>query len=75
VTAALAEAHRLARHRAAFGGRGKTIRALLGGLVIAAIANGMGLLGVSAATQYMVTALVPFAAVTVDAVARRGRTT
>jgi ABC-type xylose transport system permease subunit len=32
----------------------------------------MGLLALSAATQYMVTALVLLAAVTVDAVARRG---
>jgi D-xylose transport system permease protein len=57
-----------------FGGRGKMIHALLGGLVIATIYNGMGLLGLSASTQYMVTALVLLAAVTVDAVARRGRT-
>lgn len=56
-----------------FGGRGKAIHAILGGLVIAAIYNGMGLLGLSAATQYVVTALVLLAAVAVDAVARRGR--
>ncbi|MHB1536167.1 MAG: sugar ABC transporter permease [Acidimicrobiales bacterium] len=55
-----------------FGGRGRMIHALLGGLVIATIANGMGLIGLSAAAQYMVTALVLLAAVTVDAVARRG---
>lgn len=58
-----------------FGGRGKMLHALLGGLVIAAIYNGMGLLGMSAAAQDMVTALVLLVAVTVDAVARRGRTT
>jgi D-xylose transport system permease protein len=57
-----------------FGGRGKMIHAVLGGLVIAAIANGMGLIGLSAAPQYMVNALVLLAAVTVDALARRGRT-
>ena len=57
-----------------FGGRGKMIHALLGGLVIATIYNGMGLLGMSAASQYMVTALVLLAAVTIDALARRGRT-
>ena len=57
-----------------FGGRGKAVHAVLGGLVIAAIYNGMGLLGMSAASQYMITALVLLAAVTVDAVARRGRT-
>jgi D-xylose transport system permease protein len=56
------------------GGRGKIIHALLGGLMIAAIYNGMGLLNISAAVQYMVTAIVLLAAVTVDALARRGRT-
>jgi D-xylose transport system permease protein len=58
-----------------FGGRGKALHAVLGGIVIAAIYNGMGLLGMSAAAQYMITALVLLAAVTVDAVARRGRAT
>lgn len=57
-----------------FGGRGKMIHAVVGGLVIATIYNGMGLLGLSAATQYMVTALVLLAAVTVDALARRNTT-
>ena len=56
-----------------FGGRGKMVHALLGGIVIAAIYNGMGLLGLGADKQYMITALVLLAAVTVDAVARRGR--
>jgi D-xylose transport system permease protein len=56
-----------------FGGRGKALHAVLGGLVIAAIANGMGLQGYSAPTQYVVTALVLLAAVTIDALARRGR--
>ena len=58
-----------------FGGRGKMVYALLGGLVIATIYNGMGLLGLAAAYQYMVTALVLLAAVTIDSLARRGRTT
>ena len=57
------------------GGRGKMLHALVGGLVVAAIANGMGLLALSASTQYMVTALVLLAGVTVDAVARRGTPT
>jgi D-xylose transport system permease protein len=57
-----------------FGGRGKMIHALLGGIVIATIYNGMGLLNLSSAVQYMVTALVLLAAVTVDAVSRRGST-
>ena len=57
-----------------FGGRGKMIYALLGGIVIATIYNGMGLLGLAASYQYMVTALVLLAAVTIDSLARRGRT-
>jgi D-xylose transport system permease protein len=56
-----------------FGGRGKMLHALLGGMVIATINNGMGLIGLDAATQYIVTALVLLAAVVVDAVARRGQ--
>ena len=56
-----------------FGGRGKAIHGVLGGLVIAAIDNGMGLQGYSAPAKYVVTALVLVAAVTIDAVARRGR--
>ncbi|WP_223691261.1 sugar ABC transporter permease [Leifsonia poae] len=58
-----------------FGGRGKIVHALLGGLIVATIYNGMGLLNLSAATQLMVTALVLLAAVTVDALSRRNRST
>jgi D-xylose transport system permease protein len=58
-----------------FGGRGKAVHAVLGGLVIAAIDNGMGLQGYSAAAKYVVTALVLLAAVTIDALARRNRVT
>jgi D-xylose transport system permease protein len=58
-----------------FGGRGKMVYALLGGIVIATIYNGMGLLNLAASYQYMVTALVLVAAVTIDSLARRGRTT
>jgi D-xylose transport system permease protein len=54
-----------------FGGRGKAVHGLLGGIVIAAIDNGMGLLGFQAASKYMVTAIVLLVAVTIDAVARR----
>ncbi len=57
-----------------FGGRGKAVHAVLGGLVIAAIDNGMGLQGYSGAAQHVVTALVLLAAVTLDAIAQRGRT-
>ncbi len=56
-----------------FGGRGKAVHGVLGGIVVAAIFNGMGLLGFQAATQYMVTALVLLAAVVIDAVTRRNR--
>jgi D-xylose transport system permease protein len=53
------------------GGRGKALHAVLGGVVIAAIDNGMGLQGYSAAAKNVVTALVLLAAVTIDSVARR----
>jgi D-xylose transport system permease protein len=56
-----------------FGGRGKALHGVLGGLVIAAIDNGMGLQGYSAYVRYIVTALVLLAAVSIDAIARRGR--
>jgi len=56
-----------------FGGRGKPLHGVLGGIVIAAIDNGMGLLGFDAASKFMVTAIVLLVAVTIDALARRGR--
>jgi D-xylose transport system permease protein len=56
-----------------FGGRGKVLHGVLGGIVIASIDNGMGLLGFTIAAKDMVTALVLLAAVTLDALARRGR--
>jgi D-xylose transport system permease protein len=56
-----------------FGGRGKMMDALLGGLVVGVIANGLQLLGLNATAQLMWTALVLLAAVTVDALTRRGR--
>lgn len=57
-----------------YGGRGKMIHAVLGGLVIGTIDNGMTLLTMSAATQYIATAFVLLAAVIVDSLARRGST-
>jgi D-xylose transport system permease protein len=54
-----------------FGGRGKAIHALLGGIVIASIDNGLGLQGYSAASRNIVTAIVLIAAVTIDALSRR----
>ena len=58
-----------------YGGVGRMLHAVLGGLVVAVIYNGLGLLGLSAAVTDIVTALVLLAAVTVDTLARRGRAT
>jgi len=58
-----------------FGGRGKMVGALLGGLIVAVIYNGLELLGLGAAPQYIWTAVVLLAAVTVDTLARRRSTT
>ena len=54
-----------------FGGRGKMLHAVLGGLVVGVINNGLQLLGLSAAAQLMWTALVLLAAIIVDRVTRR----
>lgn len=56
-----------------FGGRGKMIGAVLGGLIVAVIYNGLSLLALGAAAQDMWTALVLLAAVAVDTLTRRGR--
>ena len=56
-----------------FGGRGSAYSALLGGLVIGSITNGMNLLGVSSAVRFLVTGAVLLLAATVDALSRRGR--
>ena len=55
-----------------FGGRGKMLHAVLGGLVVGVIYNGLELLGLSAAAQLMWTALVLLAAVIVDRITRAG---
>jgi D-xylose transport system permease protein len=57
-----------------FGGRGKMMHALLGGLVVGVINNGLELLGMSTAAQLMWTALVLLAAILVDRLTRRGQT-
>jgi D-xylose transport system permease protein len=57
-----------------FGGRGKMLGAVLGGLIVAVIYNGLQLLGLGASPQYIWTAIVLLAAVTIDTVARRSRT-
>lgn len=55
-----------------FGGRGRAIHGLLGGLVIGEIYNGLYLLGFQIQYQLMATGLVLIAAVVVDALSRRG---
>jgi D-xylose transport system permease protein len=54
-----------------FGGRGRVRDAVLGGLVIATIANGLGLLGVEAYLNFIITGAVLLLAASVDALARR----
>ena len=53
-----------------FGGRGRPIHGLLGGLVIGAIYNGLYLLGLPIQWQLIATGLVLLAAVTVDSLSR-----
>jgi D-xylose transport system permease protein len=55
-----------------FGGRGRVANGVVGGLVIGAIYNGMYLMGWDVKLQFIVTGLVLIAAVTVDALSRRG---
>ena len=55
-----------------FGGRGKPLHGVLGGLVIGGIYNGMFLIGLSFQWEYIVTGLVLLGAVTIDALSRRG---
>ncbi len=56
-----------------FGGRGYVFSALLGSLVIGSVANGMDLLAYQSSVKFMVTGGVLLAAVTIDALSRRGR--
>jgi D-xylose transport system permease protein len=56
-----------------FGGRGTMKAALLGALVMISIDNGLGLLGLSSGTKFVVTGAVLLLAVTVDSISRRGR--
>ena len=55
-----------------FGGSGKTLHGVLGGLVIGSIYNGLFLLGVPAEWIDVVVALVLLAAGTIDVLSRRG---
>ncbi len=54
-----------------FGGKGKIRDAVLGGLVVATIANGLPLITSRSAVQFIVTALVLLLAAAVDALSRR----
>lgn len=53
-----------------FGGKGKIRDAVLGGLVVAVIDNGMGLLGYAAGIKFIVTGLVLLISAGVDAITR-----
>ena len=55
-----------------FGGKGKMRDAVLGGLVVAVIDNGMGLLGYAAGVKFIVTGAVLLISAGVDAISRRG---
>ena len=57
-----------------FGGRGKPLHGVLGGLVIGGIYNGMYLQGLAVQYEFIVTGLVLIAAVTIDSLSRRGAT-
>jgi D-xylose transport system permease protein len=56
-----------------FGGRGSIWSALLGALVIGSVANGLDLIGQGPEVKLMVEGAILLLAVTLDAVARRGR--
>jgi D-xylose transport system permease protein len=58
-----------------FGGKGKVRDAILGGLVVAVIDNGMGLLGYAAGIKFIVTGMVLLVSAGVDAISRRGNLT
>jgi D-xylose transport system permease protein len=57
-----------------FGGKGRVTDAVIGGLVIAVVANGMGLLNKPAGIVFIVTGIVLLVAATVDALSRRRAT-
>jgi D-xylose transport system permease protein len=54
-----------------FGGKGRVVDAIIGGLVVAVIANGMALLNQPSGVVFMVTGLVLLVAASVDAISRR----
>ncbi len=56
-----------------FGGRGQAVHAVIGGLVIATIPNGLGLLNQASYINFVVTGGVLLLAASVDAISRRRR--
>ncbi len=58
-----------------FGGRGRVIDAIIGGLVVAVIANGLPLITQQSGIQYVVTGLVLLVAASVDAISRKRSST
>jgi len=58
-----------------FGGRGRIADAVIGGLVIAVIANGLPLVTQQSGIQFVVTGLVLLVAASVDALSRKRSTT
>ena len=54
-----------------FGGKGRVVDAILGGLVVAVIQNGLPLITQKSGVQYIVTGLVLLLAASVDAISRR----
>jgi D-xylose transport system permease protein len=56
-----------------FGGRGRMVGAVLGGVILAVIKNGLTLIQLSGPAQYIVTGVVLIAAVLVDVLGRRSQ--
>ena len=56
-----------------YGGRGKMSYAVVGGIILAVIINGLVLIQVSATMEFVVTGVVLLGAVTVDSLARRSQ--
>jgi D-xylose transport system permease protein len=54
-----------------FGGKGRIVDAIIGGLTVMVIGNGLGLLNQPAAIGFMITGLVLLLAASVDAISRR----
>jgi D-xylose transport system permease protein len=56
-----------------FGGQGRVVSALLGALVIAAIQNGMDILGLASGNKFIITGFVLLGAVLIDAWSKKRR--